>query len=549
MFLFNNIMENIKFIFFSAIHNKFQNNIFIEIFLVAIFPVILRHICNLNYYNITYNLEITDLFNSLFRKKYSILIEGKKCTKLSEYITRTDNLFSDRFYAFWYHINKSAEYNKSVYSLKEYANTCSDEDDNDYYNISNIKNEEKSRSKKMNDIFVINQYRSFNIEEDIYCKVLFENTNYDNNEKNRKLETENITIYIYSYKKSVNQLRYYIDGITNKFIHDIESLRNNKKYIYTYLGKNDNDRYSRDSLDNERSYINYWEECEFTSNRNFKNLFFKDKNYLIDKLDYFTKNKDWYDKEGHPYTLGIGLHGPPGTGKTSVIKCIANKLNRHVIIIPLNKIKTQREFNNSYFEKIYNRFNNSIDFEDKIIVFEDIDCMADIVKNRQEKKCDNKISKNIDNIETNINNQNILLNNLSNKIDSLGNSDIKSDSLMININDKSDNDKITLSYILNIIDGIRETPGRILIMTSNDYNSLDPALIRPGRIDITLEMKNADKNIIKDMYKYFYNEDIDNETLNKFVDYCISPAKIVNIRLQSNSKEEFIKLLLETQNI
>lgn len=548
MLIFNNIMENIKFIFFSAIHNKLQNNIFIEIFLVAIFPVILRYICNLNYYNIAYNLEITDLFNSLFRKKNSILIEGKKCTKLSEYITRTDNLFSDRFYAFWHHINKSAEYSKSVYSLKEYANTCNDEE-NYNYNSSNIKNEEKSKSKKMSDIFVINQYKSFNLERDIYCKVLFENTNYDNNDKNRKLETENITIYIYSYKKSVNQLRYYIDTITNKFIYDIESLRNNKKYIYTYLGKNDNDRYSRDSWDNERAYINYWEECEFTSNRNFKNLFFKDKNFLIDKLEYFIKNKDWYDEEGHPYTLGIGLHGPPGTGKTSVIKCIANKLDRHVIIIPLSKIKTQREFNNSYFEKIYNRFNNSIDFDHKIIVFEDIDCMADIVKSRQEKKCDNKNLKNIDNIETNINNQNILLNNLSNKIDSLGNSDIKSDSVMININDKSDNDKITLSYILNIIDGIRETPGRILIITSNDYNSLDPALIRPGRIDITLEMKNADKNIIRDMYKYFYNEDINNESLNKLVDYSISPAKIVNIRLQSNSKEEFIKLLLETQNI
>jgi hypothetical protein len=98
MFLFNNIMENIKFIFFSTIHNKLQNNIFIEIILVTIFPVIVRYICNLNYYNIRYSLEIGDLFNILFRKKNSILIEGKKCTKLSEYTTRTDNLFSDRFY-------------------------------------------------------------------------------------------------------------------------------------------------------------------------------------------------------------------------------------------------------------------------------------------------------------------------------------------------------------------------------------------------------------------------------------------------------------------
>ena len=52
-------------------------------------------------------------------------------------------------------------------------------------------------------------------------------------------------------------------------------------------------------------------------------------------------------------------------------------------------------------------------------------------------------------------------------------------------------DKINLAFVLNLIDGIRETPGRIIIITSNYYNKLDAALIRPGRIDITLNMKNA----------------------------------------------------------
>jgi SpoVK/Ycf46/Vps4 family AAA+-type ATPase len=45
-------------------------------------------------------------------------------------------------------------------------------------------------------------------------------------------------------------------------------------------------------------------------------------------------------------------------------------------------------------------------------------------------------------------------------------------------------EKITLAALLNILDGVLECPGRILIMTSNHPENLDPALIRPGRIDI-----------------------------------------------------------------
>ena len=106
------------------------------------------------------------------------------------------------------------------------------------------------------------------------------------------------------------------------------------------------------------------------------------KKKLISKLNFFINNKAWYDYEGHPHTFGLGLHGPPGTGKTSIIKCIANKLNRHIIVIPLSKVKTQREFSD-FFEQYYNRANSrKLGWENKIIVFEDIDCMSDIVKTK-----------------------------------------------------------------------------------------------------------------------------------------------------------------------
>ena len=139
------------------------------------------------------------------------------------------------------------------------------------------------------------------------------------------------------------------------------------------------------------------------------------------------------------------------------------------------------------FENLYNK-NNRKNNLDKIIVFEDIDCMSNIVKkiNNDSKNATNFIDiieAKDNNMEKTLKLQNHLLNKISKKVH-----DDDNETILVDI-DKNNDDKITLSFILNIIDGIRETPGRILIITSNDYDSLDPALIRPGRIDMTLEMK------------------------------------------------------------
>ena len=216
-------------------------------------------------------------------------------------------------------------------------------------------------------------------------------------------------------------------------------------------------------------------------------------------------------------------------------------------MIPLSKIKTQSEFSEYFFENYYNRKNRKkIDFTDKIIVFEDIDCMSDIVKARPNNSENNSESEFIEHSETNETNidktmklQNKLLNKIAKKVD-----DEHNDLNIVDF-DKSKNDKITLSFILNTIDGLRETPGRILIITSNNYNSLDTALTRPGRIDITLEMKNATIDTIKEMYNHYYKDFIDIEIENQLVDYKISPAKIVNLRLENENKEDFLQALIK----
>ena len=106
---------------------------------------------------------------------------------------------------------------------------------------------------------------------------------------------------------------------------------------------------------------------------------------------------------------------------------------------------------------------------------------------------------------------------------------------------------VTLDDILNLWDGIRETPGRILIISSNHYEKLDPALKRPGRIDITLELANASRNVIGEIYHHLTGEQIDPVILEQIPDRKYSPAEIMNFYMADKNAEAFLSKLIETR--
>jgi SpoVK/Ycf46/Vps4 family AAA+-type ATPase len=109
---------------------------------------------------------------------------------------------------------------------------------------------------------------------------------------------------------------------------------------------------------------------------------------------------------------------------------------------------------------------------------------------------------------------------------------------------------ITLDDILNLWDGIRETPGRIMIISSNHYYDLDPALIRPGRIDITMELSYASRQIIGEMVQHFFKRSIDETVLTKIEDKFYSPAEIVNIYLNhKNDYNTFLERLVLNKHV
>ena len=83
-----------------------------------------------------------------------------------------------------------------------------------------------------------------------------------------------------------------------------------------------------------------------------------------------------------------------------------------------------------------------------------------------------------------------------------------------------------------------------MVITSNFYNQLDKALTRPGRIDVSLEMKNASVNVIEEMYEYYYDESMPHSVREKLRDNIILPAVINNIRFDSRSQEAFLEKLV-----
>jgi len=246
-----------------------------------------------------------------YLKKRNIIEYTGKTTMLKNAYQESmtvSNAFSDKFKALWKHISSTAIANKtsSIYKIKE------------YYSFSSIKKQNETDS-----IYVVSQIESFIIDEKLQIYAYTSIQNEENEDEQKKSsKTEKIVITLYSYVCSLHDLREFVDNITEKYLVSLENNRYKKKFIYSLVKTKFEDN----------SY-ECWQESMFESNRSFDNVYFDGKSNFISKIDFFLNNKQWYQEKGIPYTLGIGLHGPPGTGKTSLIKAVSNYTNRHIVII------------------------------------------------------------------------------------------------------------------------------------------------------------------------------------------------------------------------
>lgn len=367
--------------------------------------------------------------------------------------------------------------------------------------------------------FVNDTYTHFELEKNLKVKFKFSSTSM--NSKENSSTHYKLSIVVFSKTYTVQEISEKISHYIQEYI-DITEKYNYEGKIYCY--DSCVPHFVKDTNENKKTMVK-WNKNILKSSKTFDNVFFDDKELLLKKINFFLENQKWYIEKGIPYTIGFLFYGEPGCGKTSCIKALANYTKRHILQINLKNVKTCGEFvnlfNNSYIDGTF------IPIENRIIVLEDIDCMIDIIKKRNDED----------------NNQNINQENKENKENKNNDNNILASLLQNTKKEKFDyNDDLSLSCILNTIDGIVEHHGRIMIITTNYIEKLDNALIRPGRIDMKINFTKCSDIMYKNIIEHFYGIKI---TKNfKINEYKYSPADLLELCFRnSDDIENLLKIL------
>lgn len=176
---------------------------------------------------------------------------------------------------------------------------------------------------------------------------------------------------------------------------------------------------------------------------------------IVKDVQDFLTSGDWYHTRGIPYRRGYLLYGPPGSGKTSFIQALAGELDYNICILNLSENNLTDDRLNHLMNHIPNR---------SILLLEDIDAAF----NKREQS-----------------------------------------------EDKGYTSGVTFSGLLNALDGVASAEECITFMTTNHPEKLDPALLRPGRVDFKVKIDNATANQARNMYNKFYE---DQSKCDEFVD-------------------------------
>lgn len=326
------------------------------------------------------------------------------------------------------------------------------------------------------------------------------------------------TLTVYTYTLSLDALQAWVDEKVLAYKEHLRHTSNTKQLFITARTAK-----PAETTGKKKKSSILVESVPWESSITFQNSYFQEIETVLQKIDFFLNNKPWYQAKGIPYNLGILLYGEPGCGKTRFIKQLMNYTKRHGIDIKLND---GMDFNDLQ-HLIYNEEldeTHIIPQSQRILIFEDIDALGEVVKERQ-TTVEQQTSVAVP--STNDPSKNVCDNSTN---------EVKLLSSLLKMSNTTKNNN--LSYLLNMLDGIHECSGRILIMTTNKLDVLDKALIRPGRIDIKLNFKKCSTYDVAKMIEKFWDIEVEEEDILKEIDGKYTSADIINLFRSTDEFEE-----------
>ena len=224
-----------------------------------------------------------------------------------------------------------------------------------------------------------------------------------------------------------------------------------------------------------------WQRCMARASRPFSTVILNEKtkqDLIEDVTDYLQPTTQrWYANRGIPYRRGYLLYGPPGTGKSSLSLALAGFFKMRIYIVSLSSITATEENLATLFADLPRRC---------VVLLEDIDT-AGLTHTREGNKGTDADAA-------------AAPEPLAPGQTSAGNGN----TITASASAPAIPGRLSLSGLLNILDGVASQEGRVLIMTTNHLEKLDRALIRPGRVDMIVEFGLADEGMTASIFRAIF---------------------------------------------
>lgn len=198
---------------------------------------------------------------------------------------------------------------------------------------------------------------------------------------------------------------------------------------------------------------------------------------LLEDAKEFLASEAWYTERGIPYRRGYLLHGIPGGGKSSLIVAVASELRLPIYMLQLSSELMSDDTLNALLQ-------HGMHDPPTILLLEDVDLLHSAALHRNSTDKDQAQAKE----------------DLQNDVHQDRGRDQDTDG------HRRKKGRLTLSGLLNALDGPTATTGRLLFMTTNAKHRLDPALLRSGRIDYEIEFCAAEQEQVQRLFTRFYSD-------------------------------------------